>query len=286
MRLLMSIHLRTAFFLIAGSFLSACAELQLFTPEAATVIKPTQQTRALENLAPPASPIFVAVYEFPDLTGQNKPNTKFAEYSRAVTQGADAILVDVLEEVGQGKWFSLVERRGVNNVLRERQLITATRQQFLGPDAPPLDALNFAGLLFEGGVIAYESNISNGGVGAKYLGIGASTKYSKDIVTVNLRAVSVQSGAILASTTTTKTIYSTVVQGDVFKYVGLNQLLELEAGTAANEPAQFALREAIEAAVYSLIIEGAKKGVWSFKDPAKQKSLITNYKSKKAIVAG
>lgn len=281
----MSRSLRTACFLLVSSLVTACADFQLFTPQEATEIKPTQQTRALENLAPPPSPIFVAVYEFPDLTGQNKPNTNFAEYSRAVTQGADAILVDVLDEVGQGKWFSLVERRGVNNVLRERQLITATRQQFLGPNAPPLDALNFAGLLLEGGVIAYESNITNGGIGAKYLGIGANTKFSTDIVTVNLRAVSVQSGAILASVTTTKTIYSTVVQGDVFKYVGLNQLLELEAGIAENEPAQFALREAIEAAVYALIIEGAEKGVWSFKDRSKQKSIIDTYNRRKVMLA-
>lgn len=44
-------------------------------------------------------------------------------------------------------------------------------------------------MVIEGGIIAYDSNIRTGGLGAKYLGIGASGQYRTDQVTVNLRAV-------------------------------------------------------------------------------------------------
>lgn len=276
----MKINLVSSALLASALFLSACAEVVgPEQPAPAEVIKPTKATSQLEKLPAPSAPIYVAVYEFPDLTGQNKPNSDFAEYSRAVTQGGDAILVDVLEEAGNRKWFKLVERRGVNNVLRERQLIMATRQQFSGENAEPLPAMSFAGVLLEGGVIAYDSNIATGGVGARYLGIGANTEFRIDQVTVNLRAVSVQSGEILSSVTTTKTIYSTALQGSVFKFVGTNELLELEAGVTENEPAQFALREAIEVAVYALILEGAENNVWRFRSATAQNRLIAQFEA-------
>ena len=263
--------------------LAACATTnEPLVSAPAKTIEPTAITSLVNELPPPKSPVFVAVYEFPDLTGQYKPGTKFAEYSRAVTQGADAILVDVLQNAGGGKWFEVVERRGLTNILKERQLISATRQQFLGAKAQPLPPLNFAGMLFEGGIVAYETNVTTGGLGAKYLGIGADTQFRTDVVTVNLRAVSVQSGKLLRSVTTTKRLYSTSLRGSAFKYVGLNELLEIEAGVTQNQPAQLAVREAIEYAVYSLILEGAETGLWSFQDSAEGQQVIATFKEKHA----
>lgn len=46
--------------------------------------------------------------------------------------------------------------------------------------------------MLEGGIIAYESNLITGGLGARYLGIGANTKYQRDMVTIYLRAISVK----------------------------------------------------------------------------------------------
>jgi hypothetical protein len=43
--------------------------------------------------------------------------------------------------------------------------------------------------------------------------------------------------------------------------------LELENGMALNEPTTYAVRVAIEQAVYDMIIEGEKKGIWRFKKP-------------------
>jgi len=268
--------------LVLPVFLAACAtsnEPLVSTP--ATAIEATAVSSLVNQLPPPPSPVFVAVYDFPDLTGQYKPSTKFAEYSKAVTQGADAILVDVLQNAGNGKWFEVVERRGLTNILKERQLIGATRQQFLGAGAQPLPPLTFAGMLFEGGIVAYESNVTTGGLGAKYLGIGADTQFRTDVVTINLRAVSVQSGKLLRSVTTTKRLYSTSLRGSVFKYVGLNELLELEAGVTQNQPAQLAVREAIEYAVYSLILEGAEKGLWRFADEQQGAQIIAAYAAKR-----
>jgi curli production assembly/transport component CsgG len=76
-------------------------------------------------------------------------------------------------------------------------------------------------MLVEGGIISYESNIVSGGIGASYLGIGASKQYRKDNVTVSMRFVSVNSGQILLSSTVSKTILSVGTGATFFKYLSL-----------------------------------------------------------------
>jgi hypothetical protein len=44
--------------------------------------------------------------------------------------------------------------------------------------------------------------------------------------------------------------------------------LELESGAALNEPTTYAVRVAIEQAVYEMIVEGEKKGLWRYKQLA------------------
>lgn len=233
----------------------------------------------LKSLPPAARKLDVAVYNFPDLTGQHKPNENFTEYSRAVTQGASTLLVDSLQRAGDGSWFNVVERSGLQALLQERQLISVTRQQFIGPNAAALPPLRFAGILIEGGVVGYDSNTITGGAGARFLGIGGSTEYRRDAVTVGLRAVSVQTGEVLDTVTTTKTIYSAALQGGSFKYVAVDAILEAEAGITRNEPRTFAVREAIDLAVYALIVEGAQKGLWDFADPNSAAALMAKYKA-------
>jgi curli production assembly/transport component CsgG len=245
--------------------------------EAPTVTPPSPTGINLETLPGPTRKVDVAIYNFPDLTGQNKPNDNIAEYSRAVTQGGSAFVVDALRRAGNGSWFSVVERGGLANLLQERQLIKATRQEFEGEAAKPLPPIRFAGLLLEGGIIAYDSNTVTGGAGANYLGVGADVKYRRDAVTVAMRLVSVQSGEVLNSVTVTKTIYSVALQGNLFRYVAVNRLLQAEAGITRNEPTQMAVREAIDLAVYSTIMEGARKGLWKFRDPATGARLVREY---------
>jgi hypothetical protein len=43
----------------------------------------------------------------------------------------------------------------------------------------------------------------------------------------------------------------------------------LESGNALNEPTTYAVRVAIEQAVYDMIINGEKKGLWKFKQEEK-----------------
>ncbi|CAO4186282.1 Curli production assembly protein CsgG [Methylorubrum aminovorans] len=259
--------------------LSGCVAIGEREPlnEAPTVTETSPTGLNLELLPPPAKAVDLAVYSFPDLTGQNKPSDNFAEFSRAVTQGGAAFLVDALRRTGGGRWFRVVERGSLANILQERQLIRATRQEFDQDQAKPLPPIRFAGLLVEGGILAYDANFVTGGIGARYLGIGGDIRYRRDVVTVGMRIVSVQSGEVLTSVTTTKTIYSIGLATNTFRYVAVNKLFEFDAGVTRNEPPQFAVRESIELAVYSTLMEGARKGLWKFRDPAIGQRLLQEY---------
>lgn len=211
--------------------------------------------------------ITIAVYNFLDKTGQRKPNERFSQLSSAVTQGAEVWVIDALQKAGNGTWFTVVERSGLDNLVKERQLIKSTRDVYEGEDAPRLKPLLFAGLLLEGGVVGYDSNITSGGIGARYFGIGADTQYRTDQVTVAMRIVSVQTGEVLLSVATEKTIASYATGADVFRFLDMGtKALELEAGSAVNEPTNYAVRAAIEEAVRQLIIQGKNKELWKYKD--------------------
>lgn len=65
----------------------------------------------------------------------------------------------------------------------------------------------------------------------------------------------------------------------IFRFVRLNRLLEAEAGIAANEPVEMAVQEAIEKAVYDMIIEGVKMGIWGPKDQKEFEKWLTKYET-------
>ncbi|QIJ73152.1 curli production assembly protein CsgG [Methylobacterium sp. NI91] len=232
----------------------------------ATLVADTKTGVILDKLPPPLQALDVAVYSFPDLTGQNKPNDNFAEFSRATTQGGASILTDVLVKAGRGRWFNVTERNELTALLQERQIIQNTRTAVEGDKSQALPPLRFAGVMLQGGIIGYDSNETTGGIGANYLGIGGNAQYRQDIVTVALRAVSVQTGRVLASVTTTKTIYSVLVNGTAFKFAAVDHLLQAEAGFTKNSPTTLAVREGVQLAVYSLIFEGVRNKLWKFKN--------------------
>jgi curli production assembly/transport component CsgG len=222
--------------------------------------------------------ITIAVYRFTDQTGQRKPSTKFSQLSTAVTQGGSMFVVNALKSVSDGDWFQVLEREGLDNLIKERQLIRSTRTEYDGEQQVGniLKPLVFAGLILEGSIIGYDSNIKTGGQGARYLGIGISEQYRVDQVTVSLRMVSVQSGEILLTTNVTKTIASHSKGGDVFTFLDMNtKALELESGVAVNEPVTYAIRTAIEFAILELIYDGKDKGYWKFKEE-KEKGIHEN----------
>lgn len=220
--------------------------------------------RDLVRLPLPKGKIVASVYGFRDQTGQYKPAPD-SSFSTAVTQGAGSLLVKAIADSG---WFIPVEREGLQNLLTERRIVRALETPRAGQKPAPdtLSGLLPASVLLEGGVVGYEQDVRTGGAGVRYFGIGASDQYRVDQVTVNLRAVDIRTGRILVSVSTTKTIYSFKVAGDVFRFVSYRRLLEAEAGYTTNEPAQLCLRDAIEAAVIHVIVQGVRENHWSLRN--------------------
>jgi len=253
--------------------------------EAAFMVSSTKTGVVLDNLPPPRRKLDVSIYNFPDLTGQNKSNDNFAEFSRALTQGGSSILTDVVVKAGGGAWFDVAERADLQPLLQERQIIQNTRTAIDGDKAQSLPPLRFAGILLEGGVIGYDTNETTGGLGANYLGVGPSVQYRQDIITVALRAVSVQTGRVLASVTTTKIVYSINVAGTGFLFAAVDKLLQADIGFTKNTPPTLAVREGVQLAVYSLIFEGVRNKLWEFKDRAAGEAFMRELdKQQKAAV--
>lgn len=268
---------------LATALINGCAMIQKAGYEHKPEVAPVKMQKEFDSIPPPAgSKLHVAVYSFQDKTGQRRPQANVASLSMAVTQGAEVFLIKALQDVGRGEWFDVVERVGIESLIRERTLIRQMREAYEGKDAKPLMPLQFAGIIMEGGIIGYDAGSESGGAAYRFLGIGPQTQYSKDTVTVSLRAVSVNTGKVLAAVTVTKIVYSTSDSMAVLKYIDNkniagqifggaggstinSSIFEAEAGLTINEPGTLAVKATVEAAVVELIKEGQRKGVWQFK---------------------
>jgi curli production assembly/transport component CsgG len=265
-------------------FLTNCGAYfnQPYDLQEARIGETSEITKKLTDLALPKEPVVVGVYKFRDQTGQYKPSEVGGSFSTAVTQGATTILIKALED---SKWFLPIERENLSNLLNERQIIEKTRQvyrQTSNPDEPQLPPLLYAGVLLEGGIVSYDTNVITGGAGARYFGIGSSTQYRQDRITVYLRAVSTSNGKILKTVYVSKTILSQAVDASLFKYVKFKRLLEVETGFTKNEPLQLAVAEAIEKSVEALIIEGIGDKLWSPQaSDAEIQAMIAEYELEK-----
>ncbi len=252
----------------------------------ATVGAPSAVNKDLRSLPAPKDKIVAAVYKFRDQTGQYKASSTSSTFSTAVTQGATSILLRALEESG---WFVVIEREGLSDLLNERKIIRSSRANYqgeTGEDSQLLPPLLFAGVILEGGIISYDTNILTGGAGIKYFGVGASGQYRQDRVTIYLRAISTQSGRILKTVYTTKTILSQMVDVGLYKFVNFQRLLEVETGYSYNEPPEMCVTEAIEKAVQSLVIEGIKEKLWTLQNPMDiYSSVIEKYENEKELSA-
>src|SRR5690554_4157734 len=266
--------------LILLIFFQSCGVF--FTPpagvESSSVIgEITATEKDFKKLPAPQEPIIVGVYKFRDQTGQYKASDMGANWSTAIPQGLTSILIKSLED---SKWFVPIERENIGNLLNERQIIRTTRQEYSGnSNSGQLPPLLFAGILLEGGVVSYDTNILTGGAGARYFGIGGSTEYRQDRITVYLRAVSTSSGKVLKTVYTSKTILSQSINASMFRYIDFERLMEAEVGVTNNEPVQIAVTEAINKAVYLMILEGIQDNIWTAKNEDKRKAdnLLTEY---------
>jgi len=240
----------------------------------------------LRALKPPKSQVSVGVYNFTDKTGQRKSGdtAMAATLSTAVTQGAEVWLIQALKTAGNGSWFRVVERVGLDNLTKERQIIRQTRQEYEKTGAEPLPPMVFAGGLIEGGVISYEANLRSGGIGARFFGIGADKQWREDQVTVSLRMVNVQTGEVVLVVSTSKSIISYKNDAGLITYIDVkDRYLEGEAGAAENEPVNYAVRTAIEAAVVALVKQGIKQGVWEYAgdEPVQSNTTAPNMSNEK-----
>ena len=234
--------------LLLISIFTSCGTFfnQPFKTSKARIGESTSSKGILSDVLPEEEMV-VGVYKFRDQTGQYKLVENGSTFSTAVTQGGTSIL---LKSLADSKWFTPIERENIGNLLNERQIIRSTRQEYAANSGDKkvaaLPPLLFAGIILEGGVVSYDSNIITGGTGVRYFGAGGSTEYREDRITVYLRAVSTSTGQILKNVYVSKTILSQGISANLFRYVSLQRLLEAETGITKNEPGQLAVKEAID----------------------------------------
>jgi curli production assembly/transport component CsgG len=263
------------------SMLSGCAIMQTTgaldkTPEVTGQM--TNVKKEFDTIPGPATgkPISVAVYSFQDKTGQRRPQANIASLSTAVTQGAETFLIQALQNVGKGQWFDVVERVGIDNLTKERLIIRQMREAYEGKDAKPLMPMQFAGIILEGGIVGYDQSTTSGGIGQRIFGIGKQTQWSTDTVTVSLRAVSVNTGKVLATVTVQKTILSSADSVSALRFFDAGtKAFEAEAGLTINEPGTYAVKATVEMAVVELVKEGQRKGIWDYRPEVKELPPVT-----------
>ena len=223
------------------------------------------QSEELKNIQPAKRKPVIAIYpnSFKDQTGQRKSNGQFALFSTAITQAPEAVLIRALKHAADGEFFQVAERVGLDSLTKERQLIRSTRETFDEDSA--VKPLLLAGLLIQGGVLSYDSNVKSGGMGARFLGIGSSKEYREDLITITLRLVSVSTGEVLIEVLVTKTITSAGLSQDLFRFIDDgSRLIEVEGGVARNESTSIALQKAIEDGVLEIINVGIIRGYWEY----------------------
>ena len=256
---------------LAVALLTGCAsavrtmgkvDIEDLPKESVTIVK------EIDTLPAPAGPkVAVAVYGFKDLTGQRKPSATLSLFSTAVTQGAESYLIKSLQEAGNRQWFTVVERVNLDNLLKERQMIKQTREIYEGTNAKMLPPLTLAGVILEGGIVDYNSNVLTGGTGFALLGIGPYTQYTQDQVVISLRLVSVQSGEVLTSVTIEKNLLSTQEGTTVMKFYNQGtKSFEFDSSQTYNEPGNYALRSAIEQGIVEMVKKGERLGLWKYKE--------------------
>jgi curli production assembly/transport component CsgG len=262
---------RTLISLSIVALLSGCAIIQstgLSEADPTVTTSMRGVKKEFDTIPAPAAgrPVSVAVYSFADKTGQRRPQANVASLSSAVTQGAETFLIQALQGVGKGQWFEVVERVGIDNLTKERLIIRQMREAYEGNNAKPLMPMQFAGIIMEGGIVGYDTSVNSGGAGMRVFGIGKQTQWSQDTVTISLRAISVNTGKVLAVVTVQKTLLSTADGVTALKFFDTGtKAFEAETGLTINEPGTYAVKSAIEMAVVELIKEGQRKAIWDFK---------------------
>jgi hypothetical protein len=78
--------------------------------------------------------------------------------------------------------------------------------------------------------------------------------------------IDIRNGQILNSVSVTKTIFSYAFDANHYAFISYKSLLQAEIGYTTNEPAQLAVREAIESAVIHLTVQGIRDRIFEMRD--------------------
>jgi curli production assembly/transport component CsgG len=275
--------------------LSACSHLPPVNdpPAHVAVIGSLAKTSPMLAQLPPAPrQITVAVYDFPDLTGQRKPTPPGAvvsELSTAVTQGASSIMIEALKAAGSGTYFNVVDRTRDADQVRERSVIAdSTGSPSNKPDKKAdgkagssaananIRRLRPAEYIINGGLVAFERSVLISNSSLAILGIGGSKSVIRNYVSVTMRMVRADTAEVVASVTAYRSVdtdtagissHSRASNGlfpDTLltKYPSPSDYLEADFSGTRNEMTQIAIREAIEAGLIELIDRGNQMALW------------------------
>jgi curli production assembly/transport component CsgG len=237
----------------------------------------TTTAPALAELPPPQRPITVAVYDFPDLTGQRRPGGLVADLSTAVTQGASSLVIESLKSAGGGGWFDVVDRTRDADQARERSIRQAAEPAQGKKPPAAIAPLRPADYILNGGVITYERSVQTSDSTADWLGLGGGAQSNRNFVSVTMRLVNAETSEVVESVTVHKSIDSVAAgifsknraapfgqypQSLLNTYPSLSDALDADFSGTIAELTEVALREAIEAAIHDLIIKCQRDGVW------------------------
>ena len=244
---------------LISMFLVSCAAKNPGTEfhDSATGRPIDQHLDLLINLPAPDKQISVAVYSFSDLTGQRKPNDNYADLSYAVSQAGNDMLIGILLKAARGQWFKVAERDELKAVVQEQTLKAGHGHK--------RNKLISADYLLTGGIIGYDSNFVTGGFGARYFGIGASTKYRSDLITIALRLVDTRTGEVILATEAHDTVMSYGFSGGGVRHIA-GKFVELDAGITRNEVLTIITRRAISKSLLQLMEEAVDRKIWKL-DP-------------------
>ncbi len=234
----------------------------------------TATAPTLENLPAPRRPITVAVYDFPDLTGQRRPGGVVADLSTAITQGASSLVIEALKSAGHGRWFDVVDRTRDADQARERSIRAEAEKGEKTTDIVPLRPADY---ILNGGVITFERSVLTSNETADWLGLGGGGNTNRNFVSVTMRLVKAQTAEVVESVTVHKSIDS--VAAGIFshnraapfgqypnllllKYPSLSDALDADFSGTVAELTEVALREAIETAITDLIIRCEADKIW------------------------
>ena len=121
------LNYKSAFAVLLLLLLSSCGAFfnQPYQQERARIGETTPVTNRLKEFPLPQEPVVAGVYNFKDQTGQYKAVENGSTFSTAVSQGGTTMLTKALED---SKWFTVIERENLGNLLNERNIIRYLRR--------------------------------------------------------------------------------------------------------------------------------------------------------------